>query len=470
MGRPAGYQWQPLGLDYDPVPGDPAQISQEAQHLASVAAQITEQVAVLRKIGGDNTEVGQHAETIRSHATETAGQLAKLVGRYQKVSSILNGWVPELQQAQSMSIQALNEAEGPYQKLNQCVVLPSGDKLTPQQQQQVRNYHNAMNQAQGELDAAKALLARAVALRDSAAGNTANAINNASNDGMRDHHSLWGSIAGFFSSMFSFVVGNWAQILADLCTVLEIVATALAIFAFIIVQFLPGVDILVDMVAAMMLASFLATAMAAVGRGVLAGTGHGSWLDFGLDMFALATFGLGRGLGLIAGRMLVPGAEAASRLALTSELITDFSTDGPRAAYLIKFASMEGIDAVEAANRLGKLAPDLANGSKLSGFLNVMDNLGGFGKEGEAYAKLISLGDRFTTPIADLSDYSALAKVMSSATGISAGISGVAGATSAVWNGIELDWGSWKGTLEVPSWHKFYYNHFEVRTGAPAGG
>jgi hypothetical protein len=45
MGRPAGYQWRPLGLDSDPVPGDPAQISQEAQHLASVASQITDQVA-----------------------------------------------------------------------------------------------------------------------------------------------------------------------------------------------------------------------------------------------------------------------------------------------------------------------------------------------------------------------------------------------------------------------------------------
>ncbi len=31
MGRPPGYQWEPLGLDSDPVPGDPGQISQEVE-------------------------------------------------------------------------------------------------------------------------------------------------------------------------------------------------------------------------------------------------------------------------------------------------------------------------------------------------------------------------------------------------------------------------------------------------------
>jgi len=97
MGRPAGYQWRPLGLDSDPVPGDPARISDEAGHLASVAAEITSQVAALRQISSDGTEVGQHADKIRSSASDLADQLDKLVGRYQKVSSILNSWVPDLE-------------------------------------------------------------------------------------------------------------------------------------------------------------------------------------------------------------------------------------------------------------------------------------------------------------------------------------------------------------------------------------
>jgi hypothetical protein len=47
MGRPPGYQWQPLGLDADPVPGDPAAVSTEAAHLASVARAVTGQIAAL---------------------------------------------------------------------------------------------------------------------------------------------------------------------------------------------------------------------------------------------------------------------------------------------------------------------------------------------------------------------------------------------------------------------------------------
>ena len=51
MARPSGDQWKPLGLTVDPVPGDSGRISQEAAHLATVARQITDQVAALRKIG-----------------------------------------------------------------------------------------------------------------------------------------------------------------------------------------------------------------------------------------------------------------------------------------------------------------------------------------------------------------------------------------------------------------------------------
>ena len=33
MARPAGYQWEPLGWDTDPVPGDPQVISAEAARM-----------------------------------------------------------------------------------------------------------------------------------------------------------------------------------------------------------------------------------------------------------------------------------------------------------------------------------------------------------------------------------------------------------------------------------------------------
>jgi hypothetical protein len=467
MGRPADYQWRPLGLDRDPVPGDPAQVRQEAQHLAGVAAQISDQVAALRKIADDNTEVGEHADKLHSSAASLAGQLDILATRYQKVSSALNGWAPDLEQAQAMSIQALDQAEGPYQKINQAVVLPAGDNLTAQQEQDVQSYHNSITQAQSQLDAAKALLDRATALRDSSGSQHASLINQACDDGLRDHHSLWGSISGFFSHAWSWVTAHWPQILGDICTVLEVLATAAAIVAFILAQFVPGLDVVVD---ALVLGAFLATLTATAGRGVLAATGHGSWWDFALDAFACVTFGIGRVAGMAA-KAMGPAVEAASKLALTSELLTEVATDGPRAAMLAKFASLEGVDSVEMAYRLGDLAPTVAKGAdSLSGFVKVMNSLGGLGEEGDAYAKLLSLGERFTTPISDLSQYSNLAKTLAGVTGISAGVGGLSGLTATVVNGIELDWGNSSWSVAISPLHDWYTKHLEIPTGAPAGG
>lgn len=463
MGRPAGYQWQPLGLDSDPVPGDPARIRQEANHLASMASEITKQVAALRKISSDGTEVGQHADKIRSSASDLANQLDKLVGRYQKVSSALNSWVPELEQAQKMSLQALNQAEGPYQKLHQTVALPSGPNLTAQQKQDVQKYHSAMKQAQGELGAAQTLLHKATSLRDSASHQTADKINKACDDGMRDHHSFWGSITGFFTHAFHWVTTHWSQIVADVCTVLEVVATILAVAAFIIAQFIPGLDFLVD---AIVLTSIIATGAALGGRIALAATGHGSWLDVGVDAFALLTFGVGRLAGT-AGRMLLPEAEAASKMALTSELLTDVATDGPRAASIARFAALQGTDSVTVAEKLGQLAPDLAKGSELSGFSKVMMNIGGFGGEEDTYAQLIKLGTRFTSPIADLSQYATAAKALSGITGVSTGLAGATGISATVANGWATNY---LGTWDNSAMHNWYTNTFEIPTGAPAGG
>lgn len=295
MGRPPGYQWKPLGLDTDPVPGDPGRIGEEAAHLASQAELISQQVTALRQIAADNTEVGKHADVIRSKASDLAGQMEKVAVRYRKVSTILhNDWVPDLQKAQAMSIQALDQAEGPYTKLTQTVAPASpGSHPTAKQKQQIQDYHNSMNQAQGELNAAKELLNRATGLRDSSASHCASLINSACDDGLKDHHSIWGDITGWLSDALHWTEGaadwvadHWVSILKDLCTVLEAIATILAIIAL----FIPGLDIIVIL-------GIAATALALAGRFTLAATGHGSWMDVALDTFALLTFGAGRVLG-----------------------------------------------------------------------------------------------------------------------------------------------------------------------------
>jgi len=352
MGRPAGYQWQPLGLDSDPVPGDPARISEEAQHLASVASQISSQVTTLRGIASNSEECGDHADVIRSSASDLADQLDKVVGRYQKVSTILTSWVPDLEQAQSMSVQALNQAEGPYGQLQslQNQTVPSGSNLTPDQQQQVQDHKNSVQRAQGQLDAARALLHRATTLRDNSGGHCAGQIRKACDDGMKDHHHWWDSFTSWISGAWDWTVHHWASILKDICTVLEIIATILAIIAL----FIPGLDIIVIL-------GIAATALALAGRTVLAATGHGSWFDVALDAFALLTFGAGKIVGNLM-RGAFNATEDVAKGLITAE----------------RDASLFG----KAGNVLGKAADMVENNAVVKGAVNFLDRIGrgGLGK------------------------------------------------------------------------------------------
>ncbi|MBV9448193.1 MAG: hypothetical protein JO345_20100 [Streptosporangiaceae bacterium] len=459
MGRPPGYQWQPLGLDTDPVPGDPQAVSAEAAHLASVARTIAGQVTAMRKIASDNTEKGQHADKIRSEALSLAGSLQAVAARYQKVSSALSGWVPELEQAQALSLRALNEAEVPYAKLHRSVMLPSDPNLTAIQKQEIADYHSSIRNAEDQLDAAKALLTRATTLRDTHAAYYAAKINQASNDSLTDHESLWGEIVGHIDHW----VGDVAWAIKDVSTVLEVAATIAGVLAFVIAQFIPGLDVVVD---ALVLGAFVATAFAAEGREVLALTGNGAWRDFAFDAVALASFGVGRWAGTVAAKM-VPVVEGAARGAYTSELVTDIANETPRAAMLEKWAAQVGSDSVRMANQVARFAPSLANGATLSGFAKVMASLGAFGGEESNYARIISLANRFTTPISDLSLYADRAQHLLTITGVSAGAGSVTGISGTALGGVELDW--FNDPIlkaDIPPLYHWYNNHL----WAPAGG
>jgi hypothetical protein len=276
VGRPPDHDWLPLGLDQDPIPGDPNRVGDEAQHLSSVASTILDQINALNQISGDDTLVGEYADKIRSTADDIAKTLKTVHDRYQQVSSALSGWQPELTAAQALSITALNQAEGPYKTLGalQGQVLPTGPNLTAQQQQQVQDAKKATGQAQQQLADAQALLQKAIHNRDTAASTAASKINAASSDSLKD--SWW--------DQFKNLIGQWSWLIKDICTVLEIVAAVLAIIAL----FATGTIWLV--------LAFALTAAALIMRTLLAATGNGSWLDVVLDAFALLTLGVSGGI------------------------------------------------------------------------------------------------------------------------------------------------------------------------------
>jgi hypothetical protein len=455
MGRPPGYQWEPLGLDTDPVPGDPQVISEEARQLAAVASQLEGQVAALRRIANSPENIGKTADQVRSAASDLVGDLSVVATRYQKVSSALNGWVPELEQAQSWSIQALNQAEVPYAKMkntppppgvsvtNGLDGLPQVDPLTaasmtPAQKQDFSDYRTAMQKAQGELADAQALLNRATSLRDSKASYYAGLINGASDDSLKD--SWWDRFKSF--------IDKWAWLIKDICTGLEILATVLAVLALIFT----GVGWIV-------LLGLALTAVALIGRTVLAATGNGSWFDVALDAFALLTFGTGslmtKALGRVTEGMagLAKGIEAAK----VSELLDSFANvagDAAKQKVWAKFVA-KAVPVVEDSAKTTLWERLLAAGD--GGVANMMKTASGLVAKFTGNAAIATLGGQ-------AQEIENLLRINFAATNV-AGFGSLAG------GGIEFDGPNAPTPVNwhIPGVSDWYTNTFETPTTTDGG-
>lgn len=479
MARPSGDAWSPLGLDSDPVPGDPSAISAEAAHLASVAKTITDQVAALHQIaagGADGALIGDFANKVRSSAGSLAGELAKVVGRYQQVASALNGYVPDLEHAQSLSLRALSMARGPASQLSPNQVIAANPQVedpglsmpSPQDAQQDSHENKAAaRSAEAALAAAHQVLVQATSLRDGAAGTASGKINSAIHDGMKD--SWWQSFEAW--------VSDHADLLKTICTILEVVGTILAIAAFVIAQFIPGLNILVDGIALSVLLTGAAaglTALAMVGRFMLAVTHNGSWFDFAMDAIAVLTFGAGNmfGKSLGAAAELVekgaPDALAASRTAMFEKALSFLGRDGS-----ILSARSQVTVALKYYATIAEKLPDLPDFASeenmkaaikaLPAIQRVLLNLGGKPEDLESLAKVSAIAKELPQFTEDLAGAGSTVKAM----GIPAAAGLASGVAIPLAAGIQIGSATHALSHALSGW---WENHVEIPTGDPAGG
>lgn len=456
MATPRPTDWQPLAAS-DPIPGDPERIVSEAQYLSQMAGQISDEVAALRKIangGADGALKGQYADQLHSAASDLAGKIEKVVGRFTKTASALSnpsgaGWAEELQRFQGKSLQILQQAQSAHSKITALSQQPapaqgnsgnSGSPPPPNPQ---------LKSAQQDLAGAQAALRTLEHQRDDAASHYASMINSACDDGMKD--SWWDHFKNF--------VHGFAGVLKDVCTVLEIAGLVLAVAAFIIAQFIPGLDFLVD---ALVAAALWTTLAATLGRGLLAATGNGSWADFAIDLFATLTFGVGKfaaagkfgGVGL---KALADSAESAGNFAKSTELLANEKT----AAYLARYAGLTGENIVDVADRFAPKLADVAI-KPLSGGLKVLASAGCSPEEAAAAAKALAYGERFSGLAAENAKLAVNAvKVAGGAAIAGAGVGGVGMAGAGInFNYLPIH-------LNIPYVYNWYKGHVEIPTGDP---
>lgn len=366
MARPV--DWQPLA-DHDPVPGDTATIRDEARRMADIGSTIRDQVRKLRSIGKDGTLKGQYAEKLRSAAGDLAGKLDKTAGRYEKVSGHLRTWADELDHAQRDSITALDMAKEADRTLSKTEVTASDgakkpEDMTPQERQQEQDRKDAYNAANGRLQAARTKLRGAVGHRDTHEAKVAKWIREAIDDDVED--SWWDNVKDF--------VDKHAKLIKVLTDILSWIATAVAIIS----MFIPGLNVLVFLVAAGILV--------VLARSLLAATGNASWMEVVMDSIGLVTLGAGR-IGMAALKGANTAVKGAAVVARRGQVAAKLAGSSAQRQALGKVLSSRTASA--AAKRSARAQLDALKKAARHSAPAVPQNLPSVGRLG----KVLNLGD-----------------------------------------------------------------------------
>lgn len=153
------------------------------------------------------------------------------------------------------------------------MIRPPGDAPpSPDEQARERRRRTTLDEATQELAAARRQLDHAVEHAQSTGRWHAQRIDDAIHDDVQD--SWWDNMKDWVHRN-----AGWIKAVAD---ILSVVATGLAFVALLI----PGVNIIAGLAIGL-------TFLAAIGHTTLTASGDGSWAEVALDIFALATFGVG---------------------------------------------------------------------------------------------------------------------------------------------------------------------------------
>ncbi|MFF7981134.1 hypothetical protein ACFZDK_18710 [Streptomyces sp. NPDC007901] len=114
MPRPT--DWNAIGLDSDPTPGDPDQIrtlSTELNHLGSEARRISTAIDAVMNTAGDSVFVGEAANALRDKVNDRLrGHIEDVAQSFETAASALTTWADKLVDLQSRADGALNSGRG----------------------------------------------------------------------------------------------------------------------------------------------------------------------------------------------------------------------------------------------------------------------------------------------------------------------------------------------------------------------
>ncbi|SIR99542.1 hypothetical protein SAMN05444858_13613 [Micromonospora avicenniae] len=241
MARPGAAEWSVLELDSDPVPGDPESFEEITRAYQELARTTQEAHDLLASGGQIDVGQGKAMEAFKDLVGKLPPRLDKMAHSYAAAADAYLRYLPSLEEAQTMSLRALEQArqastdqgsaQAAVSSAQAALTALTGDTDAAKDAKDKADDDLAAAQrrtddARQALDQAKSLLGQATALRDQAARTAAEELRHLAKDAPQ--RSLWEKIAEAFKAFIEFLRST---VIEWLTTILDVLST-IAFFIF----------------------------------------------------------------------------------------------------------------------------------------------------------------------------------------------------------------------------------------------
>jgi hypothetical protein len=233
------YNWTPL-CPSDPIPGSPDVLDRNAALFRTSASNVGSAITNLARLDCRDENYSEAILKIMEKADSVAASLTLVKSRYEAMEQALTHYAPRLRQAQATSLTALNNATEAARRKNEAwgrIWEAKPRTLSPDtavRDQAVYEYNRAVSDfghAKGDIADAKALLAQAIGVRNTAGDTAAGIVREALKDSPLNDD-IWDHVGQALASIGKAVVTSVAWIwdhIDEISLVLDVVCLVLTL-------------------------------------------------------------------------------------------------------------------------------------------------------------------------------------------------------------------------------------------------
>ncbi|MGW3132167.1 putative T7SS-secreted protein [Streptomyces sp. NPDC001123] len=224
--------FQLVGMDSDPTPGDPDLIQGVMQRYRDIGDAAEKALNVLKKDGTISQGRGSAMDQLKEKiGDDLPDKLTKTMTSYHDAAQAYSDYMPRLREAQDTFDRAVDQARTAAPQANQTPK-ELGANPTDAEKSEARRTQDAIDAGKSELNAAKSLAEQARSMRESAQRQCADVLDRAAQEAIPERN-IFQKIADFFKD-FPFVQILLAALVAVVAVFFPVVGALLggALFVF----------------------------------------------------------------------------------------------------------------------------------------------------------------------------------------------------------------------------------------------